>query len=35
MSTFYDFKVKTIDGEEQSLKDFQGKTVLVTNVASR
>ena len=35
MSTFYDFKVKTIDGEEQSLKDFQGKTVLVINVASK
>ena len=35
MSQFYDFKVKTIDGEEQSLKDFQGKTVLVTNVASK
>jgi glutathione peroxidase len=35
MSQFYDFNVKTIDGEDMPLKAFEGKTVLVTNVASK
>lgn len=32
--TFYDFKVKTIEGKEISLSQFKGKKVLVVNVAS-
>lgn len=35
MSTFYDFSAKTIDGEEQSLQAYEGKLVLVVNVASK
>ncbi|MGA9854548.1 MAG: glutathione peroxidase [Gammaproteobacteria bacterium] len=35
MSNFYDFEIKTIDGQIKSLKDFNGKTVLVVNVASQ
>jgi glutathione peroxidase len=34
MSSLYDFSVKTIDGKAQSLKDYQGKPVLLVNVAS-
>jgi glutathione peroxidase len=34
MATLYDFSVKTIDGKQQSLKDYQGKPVLLVNVAS-
>ncbi|MGH8283485.1 MAG: glutathione peroxidase [Gammaproteobacteria bacterium] len=34
MPGFHDFNVKTIDGHDQALKDFTGKTVLVVNVAS-
>lgn len=34
MSSFHDFKLRTIDGQDQSLKDFKGKAVLVVNVAS-
>jgi glutathione peroxidase len=34
MSSFHDFKVKTIDGQDKSLRDFTGHTVLVVNVAS-
>lgn len=34
MSTFHDFQIKTIQGTDQSLKDFKGKVVLVVNVAS-
>src|SRR5215469_11517491 len=34
MSSFHDFSVKTIDGKSQPLKDYQGKPVLVVNVAS-
>ncbi|HLW75241.1 MAG TPA: glutathione peroxidase, partial [Gammaproteobacteria bacterium] len=34
MSNFHDFSVKTIDGKHKLLKDYQGKTVLVVNVAS-
>jgi glutathione peroxidase len=35
MSTAYDFSAKTIDGAEQSLRDYQGKAMLVVNVASK
>ena len=31
----YDFTVKTIDGEQKSLADFKGKTLLIVNTASR
>ena len=34
MSSFHDFKVKTIAGKEKSLGDFKGQAVLVVNVAS-
>ncbi|MHB8404919.1 MAG: glutathione peroxidase [Gammaproteobacteria bacterium] len=34
MNNFYDFEIKTIDGQAKSLKDFKGKAVLVVNVAS-
>lgn len=34
MTTFHDFKVKTIDGKEKSLSDYKGKVCLVVNVAS-
>ena len=35
MANFYDFKAKTIDGTAQSLRDYQGKVLLVVNVASQ
>lgn len=35
MPSFYDFKVKEIEGKEISLEAFRGKVVLVVNVASR
>src|SRR5882724_1182176 len=35
MSNFHDFSIKTIDGKPRSLKDYQGKPVLVVNVASQ
>jgi glutathione peroxidase len=35
MSTAYDFSAKTIDGDEQSLGAYQGKAMLVVNVASK
>ena len=31
----YDFSVKAIDGREVSLKEYQGKTLLIVNVASQ
>ncbi len=34
MSNFHDFSVKSIDGSQKSLKDYQGHPVLVVNVAS-
>ena len=34
MSSFHDFKVQTIAGQDKSLKDFKGQAVLVVNVAS-
>lgn len=35
MAKLYDFQVSTIDGEPQPLSDFEGKVVLVVNVASK
>lgn len=35
MASFHEFSVKTIDGQEKSLADYQGKVLLVVNVASR
>ena len=35
LSSFYDFKVKSIDGKEVDLSRFKGKKVLVVNVASK
>lgn len=31
----YDFKAKTIDGQEQSLDTYRGKALLIVNVASK
>jgi glutathione peroxidase len=33
--SFHDFTQKTIDGREQALADYEGKALLVVNVASR
>src|SRR5436190_13971710 len=33
--SLYDAPVKTLKGESASLKDYEGKTVLVVNVASK
>lgn len=35
MTTVYDFSAKTIDGVEQSLDAWRGKTMLIVNVASK
>ncbi len=35
MASVYDFTVRTIDGEEQKLDEYKGKTLLVVNVASK
>jgi glutathione peroxidase len=35
MTSVYDFSAKTIDGDEQKLSAYKGKTVLVVNVASK
>jgi glutathione peroxidase len=35
MPTLHDFSAKTIDGNEQSLRDYAGKVALVVNVASQ
>jgi glutathione peroxidase len=35
MTTFHDFTVKAIDGKPKALKDFEGRAVLVVNVASK
>lgn len=35
MSSIYDFSAKTIDGDEQKLSAYEGKTLLVVNVASK
>jgi glutathione peroxidase len=33
--TIYDFSIKDINGNETSLSDFKGKTLLIVNVASK
>jgi glutathione peroxidase len=33
--SFYDIKVKTIDGEEISLSEYEGKVLLIVNTASK
>lgn len=35
MTKVYDIRAKTIDGVDQSLAQYQGKTLLVVNVASK
>ncbi|KKK36333.1 glutathione peroxidase [Mesobacillus campisalis] len=35
MATVYDFKVKTANGSEKSLSDYEGKVLLVVNTASK
>src|SRR5258707_14135350 len=35
MPTLHDFSATTIDGTEQSLRDYAGKVALVVNVASQ
>jgi glutathione peroxidase len=35
MNTIYDFKVKTINGEETTLQPYKGKVMLIVNVASK
>ncbi len=35
MATVYDFSAKTIDGVEQELDAYRGKTMLIVNVASK
>ncbi len=34
-SSVHDFQMKSIDGKDVSLADYQGKTLLIVNVASR
>ena len=35
MTTAYDFTATTIDGEEQALSAYEGKVLLIVNVASK
>ncbi|WP_275950875.1 glutathione peroxidase [Cytobacillus citreus] len=35
MKTVYDFNVKMADGNEKSLRDYEGKTLLIVNTASK
>lgn len=35
MTTAYDFSATTLDGDEQSLKAYRGKALLIVNVASK
>ena len=35
MTNVYDFSAKTIDGREISMKDFEGKVLLIVNTASK
>lgn len=35
VKSVHEFKVKTIDGKEQSLADYNGKVLLIVNVASK
>jgi len=34
MASVYDFDVKTLDGHARQMADYQGKTLLIVNVAS-
>ena len=34
MASFYDFSVQRRDGSEQSMRDFEGKVVIVVNTAT-
>lgn len=33
--TFYQFKMKNLDGDEVALSDYEGNVVLIVNVASK
>jgi glutathione peroxidase len=35
MTSVYDFSAKSIDGEDESLARYKGKTMLIVNVASK
>ncbi|WP_243041472.1 glutathione peroxidase [Dyella sedimenti] len=35
MTSVYDFSARDIDGNERSLSEFRGKTLLIVNVASK
>jgi glutathione peroxidase len=35
MKTVYDFTVKTTNGEEKSLREYEGKPLLIVNTASK
>ncbi|KOO48266.1 glutathione peroxidase [Viridibacillus arvi] len=35
MTVVYDFTVKKVDGEQQNLSDFTGKSLLIVNTASK
>jgi len=35
MTSIYDFSARDIDGQERSLAEWQGKTLLIVNVASK
>ncbi|WP_156254961.1 glutathione peroxidase [Sandarakinorhabdus oryzae] len=35
MTSVYEFSAKTIDGREVSMKDFEGKVLLIVNTASK
>lgn len=35
MASVYDFSARTIDGDEQSLSEYRGQVLLITNVASK
>ena len=35
MTSVYDFSARTLDGDEQKLSAYKGKTLLVVNVASK
>ena len=35
MTSIYDFSAKTIDGDEEKLGAYRGKTMLIVNVASK
>ena len=35
MTNVYDFSAKTIDGRDISMKDFEGKVLLIVNTASK